>query len=173
LKSLTSRVPDFITIALVIAPWGLRGEVKLHLETDFPERFHRLKTVYLGPKREPFEFDGFRQHGAHYLLKLKGCDNPETARNLNGLEVQIPGDEAMPLPPGRFYEYQIEGLTVSTEEGERLGVLDEVLFTGGNSVYVVRGAKGEVLIPVLPDVVMHVDVEAGQMIVRLPPGLVD
>ena len=165
--------PEFLTIAVVIGSWGLRGEVKVRLETDFPERFARLKTVYLGPKQQPFEFEGFRQHGDRGLLKLRGCDDPEAAKELSGLEVQIPVAEAMPLPPGRYYEFQLKGLSVYTEDGESLGVLDEVLFTGSNAVYVVCGSRGEVLLPVLKDVVLQVDLEAGRMIVRLPPGLID
>ena len=165
--------PKLLTIAVVTGSWGLRGEVRVRLETDFPERFARLKSVYLGPKRQPFEFEGFRQHGDRGLLKLKGCDNPEAAKLLSGLEVQIPVAEAMPLPPGRYYEFQLKGLNVYTEDGESLGVLEEVLFTGSNAVYVVCGPRGEVLLPVLKDVVLQVDLEAGRMIVRLPPGLID
>lgn len=164
---------EFVTIAVVVAPWGLRGELKARLETDFPQRFALLKMVYLGPERQPFEFEGFRQHGEQGLLKLEGCDDRDAAQALSGMEVQIPIAEAMPLAPGQYYEFQLRGLSVSTEDGESLGVLQEVLFTGSNAVYVVHGPRGEVLLPVLNDVVLQVNLEDGQMTVRLPPGLVD
>ena len=95
------------------------------------------------------------------------------AERLRAWEVQIPTEEAMPLPPGQYYTYQIEGLAVYTEDGEHLGTVEEVLFTGGNAVHVTRGPRGEVLIPALKDVVLEVNVEAGRMVVRLPPGLLD
>ena len=166
------RVPEFLTIAVVLAPWGLRGELKVRLETDFPDRFARLTTVYLGGEREPFEFEGFRRHKEYGLLKLKGCENREAAQKLRGMDVRIPIGEAMPLRPRQYYEHQIEGLDVVTEEGQALGTIQEVLFTGSKPVYVIQGPRGEVLIPALKDVVREIDVEAGQMVVRLPPGLV-
>jgi 16S rRNA processing protein RimM len=89
------------------------------------------------------------------------------------MAVQVPVEEAMPLGPGEYYEHEILGLAVCTEDGEPLGVVDEVLYTGSNAVYVTRGPLGEVLIPVLNDVVLEVDLEAERLVVRLPPGLLE
>jgi len=164
---------EFLTIATVLAPWGLRGELKVRIETDFPDRFARLSRVLLGAEQEPFEVEGFRPHQAHGLLKLRGCDDRSAAERLRDMAVQIPVDEAVPLPPGDYYAFQVEGLAVLTTEGEPLGIIEEVLFTGSNAVYVTHGPRGEVLIPVLKDVVLKTDLEAGQVIVRLPPGLLD
>jgi 16S rRNA processing protein RimM len=166
-------IPEVLTIATVLAPWGLRGELKVRIETDFPDRFSRLSHVLLGAEREPFEVEAFRQQQGHGLLKLKGCDDRNAAERLRDSEVQIPLSEAMPLPAGQYYSYQVEGLAVCTEEGEPLGTIEEVLFTGGNAVYVTQGPRGEVLIPVLRDVVLKTDLEGGQVVVRLPAGLLD
>lgn len=167
------RIPEHLTIATVLAPFGIRGELKVRIETDFPERFAHLTHVYLGPDREPFEFEGFRLHQSFGLLKLKGCDSRTEAERLRNWEVQIPTEEAVPLPPGQYYTYQIEGLAVYTEDGEHLGIVEEILFTGSNAVYVTRGPRDEVLIPALKDVLLEVNEEAGRMVVRLPPGLLD
>ncbi len=166
-------IPQYLTIATVLAPFGLRGELKVRIETDFPERFAALSQVYLGPDHEPFAFQAFRPHKGFGLLKLKGCDSRDEAERLRGWEVQILGEEAMPLPAGQYYIYQIEGLAVYTQDDEYLGAVEEVLSTGSNAVHVVQGPLGEVLIPALPDVILKVDLEAGRMIVRLPPGLLD
>jgi len=166
-------VPEVLTIATVLAPWGLRGELKVRIETDFPDRFARLSHVLLGAEREPFEVEGFRQQQGYGLLKLKGCNDRDAAERLRDMEVQIPLSEAVPLPAGQYYAYQVQGLAVCTEEGEPLGTIEEVLFTGGNAVYVTQGPLGEVLIPVLKDVVLKTDLEAGQVTVRLPAGLLD
>jgi 16S rRNA processing protein RimM len=162
-----------LTIATVLAPFGIRGELKVRIETDYPQRFAHLARVFLGPEREPFEFEGFRMHQRFGLLKLKGCNSRTEAERLRDWEVCVPTEEAMPLPPGRYYTYQIEGLAVYTEDGEHLGNVEEVLFTGSNAVHVVQGPRGEVLIPALKDVVLEVNAEAGRMVVRLPPGLLD
>jgi 16S rRNA processing protein RimM len=168
------RVPEYLVVATVLAPWGIRGELKVRIETDFPDRFAVSTRLLLGPEHRPFEVQRFRQHGRGLgLLKLKGCDDRAVAEELRGMAVQVPLAEAVPLEPDEYYVHQIEGLTVCTEDGEHLGVIEEVLFTGSNEVYVARGPRGEVLIPALKDVVLSVDPQAGQMVVRLPPGLFD
>jgi len=86
--------------------------------------------------------------------------------------VQIPVEEAAPLEEGEYYLYQIVGLATWTVEGEYLGRVREVLTTGANDVYVVRGPKGEVLLPAIEEVIREVDLEAGRMIVSLMEGLV-
>lgn len=166
-------VPEYLAIATVLAPHGVGGELKVRIETDFPERFALLTRVYLGPEHLPYDFEGFRLHAAHGLLKLKGCDDRTAAEKLRGMDVWIPLGEAMPLKPGEYYEYQILGLEVSTPGGEPLGVIRDVLYTGSNAVYVTQGPRGEVLIPVLKEVVLEVDLEGGRMVVQLPPGLLE
>ncbi len=172
-SALRRRIPEYLTIATVAAPFGIRGELKVRLETDFPERFTPLTRLWLGPERIPFTCEGFRLHKGMGLLKLEGCNDRNAAEALRGLDVQVPIAEATALPAGRYYEYQVVGLRVETAEGEALGRVEEVLHTGSNDVLVTQGPRGEVLIPVLTGVLLDVDLEGERMRVRLPPGLLD
>jgi 16S rRNA processing protein RimM len=87
--------------------------------------------------------------------------------------VQVPIEEATPLPEGSYYLFQLVGLEVITTEEEHLGTITEILETGANDVYVVRGdKKQEILIPAVADVVKAVDLEKGQIIVELIEGLI-
>ena len=164
--------PRYLVVGRIVAPWGVRGEVKVALETDFPERFKRLKRVYLGERMTSFVLEGSRLHKGHALLKLGGYDDRDAAEKLRGQLVQIPIEEAMPLGEGEYYVYQIVGLEVWTTEGEHLGRVSEVLFTGANDVYVVHGEKGEILIPAIEDVVLKVDLAGGRLTVELMEGLI-
>ena len=83
----------------------------------------------------------------------------------------MPRDQIDPLPDGSYYYFQILGLRVRTDDGEELGRVHEILATGGNDVYVVRGPAGERLVPALGDVVLDVDLDRGLMTVSLPEGL--
>jgi hypothetical protein len=70
------------------------------------------------------------------------------------------------LPAGSFYWHQVEGLTVTSTEGETLGSVAEIFRAGGGEVYVVRGgARGEILVPAIRDVVKELDPDAGRMVV--------
>jgi len=164
--------PRYLVVGKIVAPWGVRGEVKVAIETDFPERFSRLKRVYLGEEATSFVLEGSRLHQRHVLLKLEGCDDRNAAEKLRGQLVQIPIEEAMPLGEDEYYIYQIVGLDVWTTKGEHLGRVSEVLFTGANDVYVVQGERGEILIPAVEDVVVEVDLAGGRLTVELMEGLI-
>ena len=69
-----------------------------------------------------------------------------------GRDALHPHRRSAAVPAGVFYLHQIEGLEVFTEEGENLGRVTEILKTGANDVYVVQGAKGEMLLPAIPQV---------------------
>jgi 16S rRNA processing protein RimM len=149
----------------------VRGEVRVALDTDHPEHLAPPLHVYLGPERTPYAIEGARLDRSDALLHLAGLENREQADALRGLEVAIRADEASPLQPGEFYIHQVIGLQVWTEAGVPLGKVVEVIETGANDVYVVRGPTGEVLVPAIRDVVVEIDPPSGRMIVRPLEGM--
>jgi len=165
--------PRFIAIGQVTGSFGVRGELKVAVMTDFPERFSALKTVYLGEEQKPYALLSSRvqREGRQVLLRLGGVLDCDQADKLRGQMIYIPVEQAMPLEEGQYYIYQILGLSVETEAGEPLGLLTEVLLIGSNDVYVVSDGSREILIPALEDVILTVDLPARKMIVRLPDGL--
>jgi 16S rRNA processing protein RimM len=163
--------PRYLVIGKVLAPWGLRGEVKIEILTDWPDRFALLERVYLGEGIRPYALERFRLHKGKAILKLGDCESREAAEGLRGQFIHIPVEEAMPLGEDEYYEYQIIGLGVWTREGEYLGQIREVLYTGANDVYVVGGEDREILIPAIEDVVLEVNLEGGRIIVELMEGL--
>ena len=164
--------PRYLVIGRVAKPWGIQGEVKVEIMTDFPDRFSLLRKVYLGPEAVPFALEGFRLHQEAALLKLEGCHDRAAVEKLRGQLVQIPIEEAMPLEQDEYYEYQIVGLAVWTAGGKYLGTVDEVISTGSNDVYVVRGEGREVLIPAIEDVVLEINLAQGRLVVELMEGLI-
>ncbi len=163
--------PQFVAIGKILEPWGEKGEVKVEILTDFPERFASLEKVYIGQIARPLKVEKARLFEDYAVLKLEGYENRAAASALKGQLLQIPLEELMPLAEGEYYEFEIIGLEVWTEDGIYLGRVKEVIYTGANDVYVTDGPKGEVLIPALEDVVLKIDLEEGKMLVRLPEGL--
>ncbi len=162
---------NYIAIGKVRRPYGVRGEVKVQLLTDFPERFKDLQTVYIDG--EPFTIERRRFVADGILLKFAGIDTPEGAAFLRNRLIEIPVSEAVPLPPDTYYFFQILGLEVVTTAGEVLGQVVDIIVTGANDVYVVRSAGGrEILLPAIEDVIKEVDLEANRLLVELLPGLV-
>jgi 16S rRNA processing protein RimM len=173
-REINSTEPRFVAIGRIVQPHGVRGEVSVEVLTDFPERFDTIEMVYLGDasEAEARQVKTARWHQDRVLLSFEGYEDRTAAEGLRGLLVQIPIEEAMPLPEGEYYTHDLIGLAVVTVEGETLGRVNDILFTNANEVYVVVGPRGQILLPAIADVVERIDLSAGQIVVRLMDGLV-
>lgn len=166
-------------IGEITAPQGVRGEVRVMLLTDFPDRFTSLREVWLGePRNAKVAVESTRPHKGFILVKLRGVDDRSQAESLRGVRLEVEDQDLVPLKPGEYYVHQLQGCQVITTGGRSLGVLVDVKRTGANDVWVVqgepqRGESAEVLIPALKDVVREVDLEARRLVVEPLPGLLD
>ncbi|MCA9942404.1 MAG: 16S rRNA processing protein RimM [Ardenticatenaceae bacterium] len=163
---------DFIVIGQITKPHGVRGELRVKPHTDEPERFTWLEQVYVGETaRSLMLVEKARVHQGMILLKFTAVNDRTAAEALRGEWLMVPEDEALPLEEGEYYLFQLEGLSVFTDDGEDLGVLTSIIETGANHVFVVQGAQGELLLPDIDEVVQEIDFENGRMVVKLLPGL--
>ncbi|MEW5960442.1 MAG: ribosome maturation factor RimM [Chloroflexota bacterium] len=165
----------YLAIGKVVRAHGLRGELSVAVLTDFPDRFETMEWVYVGNEFEafPFRVEHYRWHKDNILLTLAGIANRSQAEALRGQLIQIPVDEAVPLPEGEYYLYQLIGLQVVTVDGQKLGTISQILETGANDVYVVDNSHGrQLLLPGTPEVVQAIDIEQGRMVVKVIDGLI-
>ena len=163
--------PEFLIVGRILAPWGIKGEVKVEVLTDFPERFTPRKAVYLDAR--PLEIESCRYHKHHLILKLVSIDSIEGAEKLRGQDLTIPNSELHRLPEGQYYAFQLIGLKVVTTEGQILGNIMDIMTTPGNDVYIVEGKRGEILIPAIEDIVKSIDLKKGRMVIEAIKGLLD
>lgn len=174
-------VPDgFLAVGKIVGVHGLRGELKVELYTDFPERFEEGITLWAGrggdDELDPVTVAGARLHKNLLLLHLDGVLNREDGEALRGTWLFVDEEEAVELDDDTFFVHDILGLQVVTDAGAVLGRISDVLFTGANEVYVVSGAglpTGELLLPATDEVIRSVVLETGVMTVHLIPGLLD
>jgi len=160
----------------VSKPHGVWGELRVKIITDYPERLERRVYFYLAhpdspEKTDRYEVEKCRFHKETLLLKLGNLNDRDSADELRGMLVRIPIEEAVPLEEGEYYHFQLIGARVETEGGELLGQVIEVIDTGANDVYVVRGPRGELLLPALDDVILDLDLDSNLMVVRPLPGM--
>jgi 16S rRNA processing protein RimM len=178
-----------VTVARVVRPHGLRGEVAAEILTDFPERLTRLKQAYLydakkdaargsGANAELGRRVGVRScrlshsRGGQALFHFEGSDSIADAEKLRGLEVRIPLAERAPLPGGSYYVTDLVGCEVR-EKDAAIGVVRDVEFTGGAPLLAVDSPRGEVLIPLAEEICVNVDLAARRIDVVLPEGLLE
>jgi 16S rRNA processing protein RimM len=150
----------------------------MEILTDYPERIAQHHHLYLARPATPddvtrYPVEAVRPHKGVLLIKLGGCDDRDAAEELRGMLVQIPFAEAVPLEEGEYYHFQLEGVDVETDAGEWLGQVAEVLEAGVHDVFLVRGPRGEILLPSVEDVILQLDLEARKMIVHVLPGMLE
>jgi 16S rRNA processing protein RimM len=170
-EALSPEPLRYLAVGRISKPHGIYGWVKMQVWTDFPERFKRPGVFFLGPERKRVRLTGSRVVAKGMLIKLAGYDTPEAADGLREQELYIPIEAAMPLPPGEVYQYQLIGLEVWTDAGERLGVVKEVWENPANNVYVVEHEGKTVLLPATREVILGVDLEQRRLNVHLMEGL--
>ena len=160
---------EFITIGRILAPWGIKGKLKVKVITDFPQRFASSSTVYIN--RQPVTIDSTEWHKGEVIIKLNAVDSIEAARRLRGQPVEIHHSQVYSLPEGQYYQFQLIGLEVWTTQGKLLGNITDILAAKSNDNYVIKGAEGEILIPAIEDVVKSIDLNKGRIIIEAIPGL--
>ena len=161
--------PDRLVAARILGPWGRHGQLRIASLSDVPDRFAPGARFLIGD--DTYESEGASQQGKSLLIKLRGVDTRWDAEVLRGEFLETPIEEAASLPEGAYYQHQIIGLAVRTTDGRDLGTLSDIIETGSNDVYVIRGADGEHLIPAIPDIVQDVDMETGVITIETVPGL--
>ena len=164
--------PEYLAVGRIVRPHGLRGLMVFQSFSDLVQNLVPSSTVYIGPERIPVIIRDLQPHKARFLLSIEGCVECKTAERWRGEVVHIRFDDAGPLTEDVYYYWQILDLQVVTSEGESLGTVVQILETGANDVYVVRDQNGaELLLPAIEEVILEVDLESSQMVVKLLPGL--
>jgi 16S rRNA processing protein RimM len=166
---------DLIAIARVARPRGVRGELLAEVLTDFPERFDGLDeaTAVLpnGGRRE-LKIENAWFQNDRIVMKFEGVDSIEAGDELRDADICVPETDAVVLDEGEFFDWQLEGCTAVTVDGETLGKVKELLRTGGTEVLVIEGEK-EYLVPFAESICTEVDIENKRIVIDPPEGLLE
>ena len=169
-----------VTLARILRPRGLRGEVAAEILTDFPERLPKLKEVWLAggpsaPRRVRVQRCWLSPgRGGQAVFHFADINSIEEAESLRGLEIQVPIEQRARLAEGNYFVGDLIGCEV-WEKGasSALGPVRNVEFTGGAPLLAVDTSDGEVLVPLAAEFCTRIDVNAKRIDVILPAGLRD
>lgn len=163
-------------VGVVTSTHGVKGEVKVFPTTDDAGRFKKLKKVILETEKEEIELEitGVKFFKNMVILKFKGIDDMDIANKYRQKSLYVTRENAVKLEKNEYFIADLMGLKVISDEGEDLGILEDVLQTGANDVYIIRKeGEDEILLPAIKECVKEVDIEAGTMVVHLLAGLRD
>lgn len=166
---------EMLKVGVITSTHGVRGEVKVFPTTDEVSRFKGLKELVLDTGREKLslEIEGVKFFKQMVILKFKGLDNINDVEKYRQKSLYVYRKDAVRLKKDEYFIADLIDMPVYGEQGERLGVLTDVMSTGANDVYVIRRENGgrDLLVPAIRQCILSVDVEEPRMVVRLLEGL--
>jgi 16S rRNA processing protein RimM len=161
---------SFVVIGQALKPFGIKGEIKIKVFTESLEAFENSSVLIFD--QAPYRVMSLRAHKGCALVRLEGVETPEEADKLSGSLVKTERGNLPNKEEDEYYWFELIGMRVSTVDGHDLGEITQITATGANDVIHVQGTYGEVLLPMIEDVVLEVDVETKKMVVDPLEGLI-
>ncbi|MFN2394654.1 MAG: ribosome maturation factor RimM [Bacteroidales bacterium] len=161
----------------IIKPLGYKGEVVIYIDTDDPEEYKNIDSVFIDIRGRlvPFfvERTELRNKNNQLTIKFHDIDNEEDALSISGSEIFLPLDLLPHLEGNAFYFHEIEGFDVTDREKGNIGKISKVLDHRGNPLFEIRFMDKEILIPVKDDFIEKVDKKNRMIYIKAPEGLID
>ena len=167
---------EMAVVARIARAHGIRGQVIVNAETDFPEeRFQPGVELFVNRsgRAEPITVTTVRFQRERPVLGLSGIDDMNAATALAGLELRVPVDRLATLPANAFYRHDLVGSIVVTRAGRVVGSVTGVEGTMAGSRLVVSADGGEVLVPLAADICTEIDPAAKRIVIDPPEGLLE
>lgn len=164
-----------VYIGRVAGPHGVKGAIKVFPTTDDPMRFKSLKEVIIEDNKgrdQIMTIMGVKYVNKFVVLELKEISDMDQAMAYKNAIVKVDRSEAMPLEEDEYFVQDLIGLKVIEDNGQVLGELIDVMFTGSNEVYVVEMADGDtILLPAIKECILKIDIKASEVHVHVMEGL--
>ncbi len=167
---------DRFQVGVITSTHGIKGEVKVFPTTDNVKRFKKNMEIILDTGKENIQLtvESVKFFKQFVILKFKGIDNINDIEKYKTKSLYVTRANAVRLRKDEYFIADLLGVDVWEDNGEKLGVLKDVIETGANDVYVITLEDGkELLIPAIKECILDVDVENRKMIVHVMDGLRD
>lgn len=167
---------EYLEIGQIVNTFGIKGMVKVVPFTDDINRFDKLTSVLVELNHQKIEYEIVQviYHKNMVCLKFKGIDQIEQAERLRNGVLKVHRKDGAKKEEDSYYIVDLLGLPVYSDEGNELGVLEDIYNTGSNDIYVVKNKLGkQLLLPAISDVIKNIDLEQGKITVHLMKGLAE
>lgn len=170
----SSSTEELLLIGQIVAPFGVRGQLKLKGFTDRADHIARhVRTLYVGKAHTELTLRRLAEHKPGvFILEIQGVTTRDAADELRGSEVFIRASDAAPLADDEYFIHDLVGLAVETAEGQMVGKVREVLETGAGEVLVItRPEQPDALVPMVRDFIAAIDLPGGKVVISPIEGL--
>lgn len=166
---------DYIIVGRIVNTHGIKGELKVYPLTDNIERFDDLKKAYIGDNKIKAEIDTVKYHKGFVIIKFKEFNDINEVLHFKDSFIYIEENDKVKLPEDHYFIFDIVGCTVYNTEGEKIGVLTEVIQSASNDVYVVKNMEKNrsYLIPAVKEFVTEVDIKNKRITIDPIEGMIE
>ena len=154
---------DRVTVAIVLKPQGIRGEIKVKAMTDTAQSLTAFKSVLIDGVS--YSVLSVRAQGEFAYLGLKGIADRNAAEELRGKDVEVERSEMPDLPEGRYYIADLIGCTVVNERGDVLGTVEDVT-PAKTDIFTLKKDTKTIMFPAADGVISEVDEKQKRIIVN-------
>lgn len=163
---------EYLEAGKIVTTHGIRGEVKIMPYTDTPELLCEFDRLFIGRDKSEVYIERIRPAKNMVIAKIEGIDTPEAAEKYRNKVLYMHRDD-LELDEDTYFIQDLIGMEVrDADSGEVYGKLADVMQTGANDVYVIKGDR-EYLVPAIPDVIVSTDIDSDVMTIRPLEGLFD
>ena len=165
---------ELFSVGVITNAHGVHGEFKVYPTTDDAKRFKKLKEVLLETKtgNELKHVQSVKFFKQFVILKLEGIDSMDDAEKIKHADLMVKRKDAVACEEDEYYIADLIGISVFSDDGEKIGVLKDVYSSSANDVYeVLRDDGKSVLLPAIHDCILDVDIKGGKMTVHITEGL--
>jgi 16S rRNA processing protein RimM len=169
---------EWVPLAVVGRPHGVRGEVRAHsfnkdsaLLLELDEVLVRFVDGERAGEAHEVSIDVARPGNDAILLKLHGVDDRDAADGVRGAQLCARRGDFPPLAEGEFYACDVEGAEVVDPDGQTVGRVTSLATYPSVEVLVVETPKGRYEVPLVDAYVDTVDPSAGRVVLRTLEGL--
>ncbi len=170
------QTDDCYYLGYIVKPKGLKGEFYVVLDVTDPQEYIGMESVFVEINKQlvPFFIEDIRPgHNNKVQIRFEGIDSPDDARELVGKSLYLPLEVLPKLTGNHFYYHEIPGYQIIDQKVGKLGPLKHVQESTAQDLLVVEHEKGEILIPLLDDTIVHLNRESKELTVSTPEGLID
>jgi 16S rRNA processing protein RimM len=171
------KTEDCYYLGYVTKLFGYKGEVVLFLDTDDPEYYKKLESVFilLKEKLVPFFIESIqlRPNNNEAVIRFQTIDNQEKAQLLVSQEVYLPLQMLPKLEGNKFYFHEIIGFQVVDSKKGNLGPVEGILEFPNNPVIQIRIGDKEALVPARDEFIENLDRKNRILYIDAPQGLID
>lgn len=162
------RSNDLVIMGFVRGAFGVRGDIKVHADTEFADSLFDYPIWWLardGGEWKSYTFESGQVQPKALMAHLAGVNSREGAEALQGMKIAVPRDALPAAEEGEYYWSDLIGLQVQNLQGESFGRVTELMETGANDVLVVDDVETRRLIPFVDSVVTEVNLDAQCIVV--------